>query len=952
MRWSGSALSSSSDEEGAILESRLFGIDEPDEGSEPGTREGDDLPVSMNTAHVQVFDEPTICNVWEDLEALPEAPSGSWVPPYSSVEGARGLFAMLPEPLQWWVQKCEGLADWERVWQSQESVLPELQRYAKKFRCGERRSAIAGLFGSLGLLKGKDADMFEHLLCKFHPNFGHIQFRVEQDVEIMRFVMAMGDCFYSLVDDGGFSDALFWGFVPKVKDPENFVSGGVHSKEARQAWAELPGVSAHVQHWIQNKVWFKKKEHIIDRSARNASAVIPGSKGFDEDKFAFLDGKIEELLKCSAIEELPEGVLPDVLTRLSLAPKPGGGKDPWRIIMDMRPENDRHYSKVVRMEHLAHFPSVFASELLLFSLDLKSAYFSVSVDERLARTMGFEWRGKYYKFKCLPFGFKLAPYVFVKIGRQVVKKWRDQGPGNWKSRFVEWTGEHSGHAGVPCMLYIDDSAGGHRDFGFSVWMRNAMMLELEQLGFSLSAKGSLLPFPQLEFLGMLAHLASPTPSWFLPERKAKVLVALAEDLVRSHAEGKQVLCRMAAKCVGKLVSASRAVPISKILFREINACIYASKQPDWGGYIDLSDGAITDLLWIVKCFMRWNGECSPIWLQSMVETVDCALVQDAGPRAIGFSVRGVEGITTVDAPMGLPTEGGKSTELAQAMQEVANRQLHSFESTSGTIELTDLEADMHHVHKELLGVLLAITSRRWELKDKRVCVLVDATTSVAYITNWGGPSMTCNRLVRKIWGLCATFNIRIVQVSHVAGSVMITSGVDALSRPFRFARGKEAGRDDWRLVASCFAQLQDLLGVVFTVDRMATRANKRCKQFCSNSSVDPECFGDSAFSVDWRVDRFGHPAINYCFPPFSLIQRVVEHVKECQTWVTIVIPWWPSQHWWVKLVAVCQGMWKFPKGTMPFETIQDGEWAAVEGPLSFEPIVCVLDARTHTQRYS
>ena len=107
--------------------------------------------------------------------------------------GSTGLFAMLPEPLQWWVQKCDGLADWERVWQSQESVLPELQRYAKKFRCGERRSAIAGLFGSLGLLKGKDADMFEHLLCKFHPNFGHIQFRVEQDVEIMRFVMSMGD---------------------------------------------------------------------------------------------------------------------------------------------------------------------------------------------------------------------------------------------------------------------------------------------------------------------------------------------------------------------------------------------------------------------------------------------------------------------------------------------------------------------------------------------------------------------------------------------------------------------------------------------------------------------------------------------------------------------------------------------------------------------------------------
>ena len=77
------------------------------------------------------------------------------------------------------------------------------------------------------------------------------------------------------------------------------------------------------------------------------------------------------------------------------------------------------------------------------------------------------------------------------------------------------------------MLYIDDSAGGHENFGLAVWARNAMMVELEQLGFSLSAKGSLLPFPQLEFLGMLAHLACPSPSWFLPERKENRLSLIA-----------------------------------------------------------------------------------------------------------------------------------------------------------------------------------------------------------------------------------------------------------------------------------------------------------------------------------------------------------------------------------------------------------------------------------------
>ena len=97
----------------------------------------------------------------------------------------------------------------------------------------------------------------------------------------------------------------------------------------------------------------------------------------------------------------------------------------------------------------------------------------------------------------------------------------------------------------------------------------------------------------------------PSPSWFLPERKAKVLVKLAEELVERHKEGKRVLCRMAAKCVGKLVSASRAVPVSKLYFeRSMHAFMEGSshsggarllcRRQQWqtwfGSLIVLSDG--------------------------------------------------------------------------------------------------------------------------------------------------------------------------------------------------------------------------------------------------------------------------------------------------------------------------------------------------------------------------
>ena len=149
--------------------------------------------------------------------------------------------------------------------------------------------------------------------------------------------------------------------------------------------------------------------------------------------------------------------------------------------MDMRPENDCYDKKRVRMEHLGHLPTVFTGEELLFSCDLKSAYYSIGVDPRLGRTMGFEWEGRYYRFTCIPFGFVLAPWTFVKTGRQILKKWRAQGPGRWSTRFDtrQFPEVHKLGSGSRCMLYMDDTLGGHKLFGAAVWMRNAQMMSLK-----------------------------------------------------------------------------------------------------------------------------------------------------------------------------------------------------------------------------------------------------------------------------------------------------------------------------------------------------------------------------------------------------------------------------------------------------------------------------------------
>ena len=140
--------------------------------------------------------------------------------------------------------------------------------------------------------------------------------------------------------------------------------------------------------------------------------------------------------------------------------------------------------------------------------------------------------------------------------------------------------------------------------------------------------------------------------------------------------------------------------------------------------------------------------------------------------------------------------------------------------------------------------------------------------------------------------------IRLVQVSHIKGDAMISAGVDALSRPPKFARKCEADRDDWQLTGAAFEAVQAFSQEIFggtTMDRMASRANRQVQRFSSVSSVDPDAESFSAFATDWAVSPTGEQEISYCFPPFSFIPRVLQHVQQCKAKAVIIVPEWPSQ---------------------------------------------------------
>ena len=54
-----------------------------------------------------------------------------------------------------------------------------------------------------------------------------------------------------------------------------------------------------------------------------------------------------------------------------------------------------------------------------------SVYYHLGLHPRSRFFVGFNWKGRYYVYNCLPFGLSTAPWVFSKVMRElVIHRWR------------------------------------------------------------------------------------------------------------------------------------------------------------------------------------------------------------------------------------------------------------------------------------------------------------------------------------------------------------------------------------------------------------------------------------------------------------------------------------------------------------------------------------------------
>ncbi|KAJ1209408.1 hypothetical protein NDU88_004786, partial [Pleurodeles waltl] len=77
----------------------------------------------------------------------------------------------------------------------------------------------------------------------------------------------------------------------------------------------------------------------------------------------------------------------------------------------------------------------------------------------------------------------------------------------------------------------------------------------------------------------------------------------------------------------------------------------------------------------------------------------------------------------------------------------------------------------------------------------------------------------------------------------------------------------------------------------------ASRLNSQLPQFYS-WRPDPLALASDAFLQEWSL------SLNYAFPPFIMISRVLAHIRHQQASLILITPFWQSQTWFPALLEL------------------------------------------------
>ena len=308
-------------------------------------------------------------------------------------------------------------------------------------------------------------------------------------------------------------------------------------------------------------------------------------------------------------------------------------------------------------------------------------------------------------------------------------------------------------------------------------------------------------------------------------------------VVRHIPDAEYITIRVVGSCIGLLVSSFPAVQLGPLYYWNLEICknraLYRAKG-DFDNSIVLTVKAFSEL----SC-----------WLDN-VQTVSRPIKT---PNIIDLTVYS-------DASL----EGWGATDL---------------HSTVG-VRWSDSELPLHTNTLELHAAKLCLFSLAAGFSNLHIRILLDNTTAISYINHMDGThSQICNDVTNLIWSWCKDKGIWL-SAAHIPGHENYIA--DYKSRHFQ-------DNKELSLNFSAFLSLTRLFYFP-EIDLFASRLNHVVPKFVSYKP-EPGVWATDAFSLNWHSLQF------YAFPPFSIIGKVLEKIKQDEARGILIVPLWSTQTW-------------------------------------------------------
>ena len=550
----------------------------------------------------------------------------------------------------------------------------------------------------------------------------------------------------------------------------------------------------------------------------------------------FMDNTVKEwvslgiLQKWDQVRTQEEPSFPEVVSPLGVEPtKP-------RALWDGRYVNEFCMDMPFSMDSATKIAEVAWENVYFFKIDHKNGYQHVPLHRQSWKFFGVFWKGNYYVFTVLPFGWKNSPVIYHSLTEAIAMYIRS--------------------LGIPMLAWIDDMCGmtqqnfrsSSDEDQFQSAMRAMVVTTwvLYWAGYFLGlSKCSLIPEKFITYLGI--DCDSRTQRFFVPEKRIEKYLPILNSLLQKTSVSYTELESM----VGKLVSLECAVPAGMWYTRNQYAAMqFSGLKPDARKRLKtITMVYVTPKLreeWFMWVYFLQQNKGAP-WKNFFNLYVNADVHSDASGRTFA----GV-----VDIPNG-PTR-----------------------VTAGEFKDSMLSQDIQVKEGEALRSTLAMIVREMPslVKGKTLICKVDNQVLKAVLERKGtSHNLALNDIGKSIYWLME-------QGQFFLSCEYVRSELNVSDVYTRESPGLEAS-----LTSSAFHTIWDYFGP-FQWDLMATSANVNRDLQGNPLLFFSRFYDENSQGVDVFKQQLHSIKELFCFPPIPIAGRLLKHLEAQRVSCVLVLP--------------------------------------------------------------